>query len=53
MYFVETGLREDVASFFSLPIPGAVWEEMKIYQDSDFVRFVESAKRTHDLATER
>jgi hypothetical protein len=43
MYFAETGLREDVANFFNLPIPSAVWEEMKIYQDSNFVRFVEEA----------
>jgi hypothetical protein len=28
--------------FFNLPIPGAVWEEMKIYQDADFVRFVDA-----------
>ena len=43
MYFVENGLREDVANFFNLPIPNAVWQEMKIFQDSDFVRFVEEA----------
>jgi len=30
MYFVENGLREDVANFLSLPIPVAVWEEMSI-----------------------
>ena len=43
MYFVENGLREDVANFFNLPIPAAVWQEMKIYQDYDFIRFVEEA----------
>lgn len=42
MYFVENGLRQDVANFFNLPIPAAVWKEMKIYQDYDFIRFVEA-----------
>ena len=46
MYFVENGLREDVANFFNLPIPAAVWQEMKIYQDYDFISFVESAAKT-------
>jgi len=45
MYFVEGGLKKDVREFFSLPIPRAVWNEMKSYQDSDFVRFVEEARR--------
>ncbi|MGO8698490.1 MAG: hypothetical protein ACLQVY_12305 [Limisphaerales bacterium] len=38
------GLRRDVCSFFSLPIPGAVWEERKVFQNADFVKFVESCQ---------
>lgn len=35
------GLRKDIESFFSLPIPRAVWEKVKELQDESFVRFVE------------
>jgi hypothetical protein len=35
-------LRRDVAQFFSLPIPRAVWEKTKVTQNDDFVAFVES-----------
>lgn len=35
------GLRQDVKSLFSLPIPNAVWEKMKTLQDQEFVRFVD------------
>ncbi len=38
------GLRRDVCSFFSLPIPHAVWEKSKIFQNDDFVAFVESCR---------
>lgn len=38
------GLRRDVAEFFSLPIPGTVWEKSKILQNDDFVAFVESCR---------
>ena len=38
------GLRRDVASFFSLPIPLAVWEKLKIVQDDEFIAFVEEAR---------
>jgi hypothetical protein len=37
------GLQQDVANFFSLPIPRKVWEKNKILQNADFVAFVESA----------
>lgn len=36
------GLRRDVYRFFSLPIPHAVWEKVKVLQDSTFDAFVES-----------
>src|SRR5215216_342503 len=36
------GVRRDVVSFFSKPIPKAVWGELKAFQNDDFVAFVES-----------
>jgi hypothetical protein len=36
------GLQKDVGSFFTLPIPHAVWNQMKSLHDVDFVKFVES-----------
>ena len=36
-------LERDVKSFFSLPIPHAVWEELKTFQDQDFIKFVKNA----------
>jgi hypothetical protein len=38
-------LRQDVRSFFSLPLPKAVWEKTKIFQNQDFVKFVEMCRR--------
>lgn len=35
-------LSEDVRTFFSLPVPKAVWENTKRFQNEDFVAFVES-----------
>lgn len=35
------GVRRDVAWFFSLPIPRAVWEQTKAMQNDDFVAFVD------------
>jgi hypothetical protein len=40
----QEGLRRDVCSFFSLPIPQAVWEQTKLLQNDDFVEFVESCR---------
>jgi ligand-binding SRPBCC domain-containing protein len=36
------GLRRDVAQFFSRPVPKAVWEKIKQFQNDDFVKFIES-----------
>jgi hypothetical protein len=38
------GLRRDVWQFFSLPVPQAVWDRLKILQDDDFVAFVEACR---------
>jgi hypothetical protein len=37
------GLRRDVAGFFSLPVPKAVWQKAKPLQNHDFAAFVESS----------
>jgi hypothetical protein len=37
------GLRRDVRSFFSLPIPKAVWQSTKLLQNHDFAAFIESS----------
>jgi hypothetical protein len=34
------GLRKDIERFFSLPIPRAVWEKIRVLQDPPFVKFV-------------
>jgi hypothetical protein len=39
------GLQKDIRDFFTLPIPKAVWEKIKPFQDGDFVAFVEDALR--------
>ena len=39
------GLRRDVKSFFSLPVPKAVWNRTKLLQNQDFAAFIESSLR--------
>jgi len=39
----QEGLRRDVKSFFSLPVPNAVWQGTKLLQNQDFAAFIESA----------
>lgn len=41
MFMKPEGLRKDIQSFFSLPIPKAVWDKTRVLQDDAFVRFVE------------
>ncbi len=36
------GLKQDVREFFSLPIPHAIWEKIKVLQNDEFVDFVET-----------
>ena len=40
----QHGLRRDVGTFFSLPIPHAVWERTRLFQNEDFAVFVESCR---------
>ena len=42
MFPMLEGLRQDIRVFFSLPIPRAVWESVKRYQDEAFVVFIEA-----------
>jgi len=39
----QEGLRRDVGSFFSLPVPKAVWTKSKLLQNRDFTAFIESS----------
>jgi hypothetical protein len=39
----QEGLRRDVKSFFSLPVPKAVWTNTKLLQNQDFAAFIESS----------
>ena len=39
----QEGLRQDVKSFFSLPVPNAVWTKTKLLQNQDFAAFIESS----------
>jgi hypothetical protein len=39
----QEGLRRDVRSFFSLPVPKAVWIQTKLLQNQDFAAFIESS----------
>jgi hypothetical protein len=38
------GLRRDVSQFFSLPIPEAVWNQLRPLQNDDFVAYVETCR---------
>ena len=40
----QEGLRRDVWWFFSLSIPQAVWDKMKVLHNDDFVAFVERCR---------
>ncbi len=38
--------RRDVRDFFSRPLPNAIWQKLKSFQNDDFVVFVESCLAT-------
>jgi len=40
------GLQRDIQGFFTLRVPRAVWNRLKVLQDEDFVRFVETAMKS-------
>lgn len=37
------GLELDIKTFFALPIPKAIWRQLRVYQDKDFRHWVERA----------
>ena len=39
----QENLRWDVESFFSLPVPKAVWTTTKLLQNQDFAAFIDSS----------
>ena len=41
MFLLPGELQTDIAEFFTLPIPKAVWERTKRFQGREFVSFVE------------
>jgi hypothetical protein len=45
MFVKLQGLKADVKDFMALPIPKLVWEQMKPFQDNEFVAFVEGCLR--------
>lgn len=45
------GVRRDACAFLSLPLPQAVWERIKAFQNEDFVAFVEECRRGWEHST--
>jgi len=41
MQFDDDAVAADIRQFFNRPIPRSVWELSKVFQDNDFVEFVE------------
>ncbi len=41
MYVAPEKLSEDISQFFALPIPRAVWNSTRHFQDRTFIEFVE------------
>jgi hypothetical protein len=39
----QENLRRDVKSFYSLPVPSAVWTKTKLLQNQDFAAFIDSS----------
>lgn len=44
MFTLPAELRTDIKAFFSCPIPRAVWEAMRPFQDAEFAKFVEDRR---------
>jgi|ERR1017187_2906104 hypothetical protein len=44
MFASPEGLKTDVREFFSCPIPKAIWEKLKVFQNQKFAAFVESCR---------
>jgi hypothetical protein len=46
MQFNDDALTADIYHFFTCPIPRWVWERSKLFQDYDFVQFVDNCLQT-------
>ncbi|MCE9608836.1 MAG: hypothetical protein K8R23_01280 [Chthoniobacter sp.] len=49
MQFDDDAVAADIRQFLNRSIPRAVWEKSKIFQDGDFVQFVERALDSCDI----
>jgi hypothetical protein len=49
MMVTVEGMAKDVKAILSLPIPYAIWQRVKPFQDRDFVEFVELALNSQRL----
>jgi hypothetical protein len=45
LYIPPEALSKDIGSFFTLPVPKAVWAQVKELQDGKFVAFIEISMR--------
>jgi hypothetical protein len=45
MFASPEGLKADVREFFAYPISKAIWDKIKLFQDKNFVRFIEDCLR--------
>jgi len=43
LFIAQDGSRRDIAQFFSLPVPKAVWAKTKLLQNQDFAAYIDSA----------
>jgi hypothetical protein len=48
MQFDDDAVEADIRQFFSRPIPRAVWDQTKAFQDRRFVEFVDRALESGD-----
>ena len=42
MFVKIEGLQQEVRELFALPIPKAVWEKIKPFQNANFAKFIEA-----------
>ena len=49
MQFDDDAVAADIRQFFNRPIPRSVWERSKVFQDADFVAFVERSIEPRDV----
>ena len=50
MQFDDDAVAADIRQFFNRPIPRSVWERSKVFQDADFVAFVERSIEPRDVS---